>query len=179
MPKLNGIELFKKIEARYPYMRDRFLFITGAVPLADTDDPVLASMSGRLIKKPFKAADIVSSIKMLTSVPVEVSLKQAGLNRRAEERHPWVGRCLMGLAGSPASKRFVAETLDISFSGIGVKYMAALPIDTGSTVSAAIEAPALVRDGFVMWSKTLNKGASSGIRVSETIPVSELLTARA
>ena len=133
-------------------------------------------MSGRLIKKPFKAADIISSIKMLTSVPVEVSLNQPGVDRRAEKRQPWVGRCLMGLAGSP---RFVAETLDISFSGMRVKYMAALPIDTDSAVTVAIEAPVLLRDGSVMWSKTLNKGASSGLRVSETIPVSELLTARA
>lgn len=176
MPKLNGIGLFKKIEAQYPYMRDRFLFITGAVPIEDANDPVLARMSDRLIKKPFKAADIISSIKTLTSVPVEASLKQPGVNRRAEERHPWVARCLIGLAGSP---RFVAETLDISFSGMRVKYMTARPLDTASGVSVAIEAPALVRDGSVMWSKTLNKGASSGFRVSETIPVSELLTARA
>ena len=83
------------------------------MPLEDTDDPVFASMSGRLIKKPFKAADIISSIKMLTSVPVEVSLNQPGVDRRAEKRQPWVGRCLMGLAGSPRRR-----DLDISFSGM-------------------------------------------------------------
>lgn len=176
MPKLNGIELFKRIETQYPYMKDRFLFITGAVPVEDTGDPVLARMSDRLIKKPFKVADIVSSIKMLTSVPVEVSLNQPGVNRRAEERRPWVATCLIELAGSP---RFVAETLDISLSGMRVRYMAALPLDTDSGVSVAIEAPALVRDGSVMWSKTLDKGACSGLRVAESLPVSELLIARA
>ncbi|MBI5237794.1 MAG: response regulator [Deltaproteobacteria bacterium] len=181
MPKLNGIGLFKRVEAEYPYLKDRFLFITGAVPVEETDNPVFASMSNRLIKKPFKPAEIVSSIKTLTSIPVEASLNQAGGNRRAEERRPCVRKCLISLAGSPAYKRFVAETLDISISGMRVKYMNVLPLDTGFDVSVAIEAPVLLRHGSVMWSKTLDKdkGACSGLRVAEAIPVSELLIARA
>ena len=179
MPVLDGIGLFKRVEAEYPYMKDRFLFITGAVPIEKTSDPVLARMSDRLIKKPFKPTELVSSIKMLTSVPVEAQLNQAGVNRRTEERHPWVAKCFIELAGSPAAKRFVAETLDISLSGMRVKYMAALSLDTDSAVTVAIEAPVLERDGSVMWSKTLNKGACSGIRFAEAIPVSEFLIARA
>lgn len=179
MPEMNGIGLFKRIEAEHPYMQDRFLFITGAVPIEDADDPVLARMQYRLVRKPFKPAELVSSIKALTAVPVEASLNQAVVNRRAEERHPYAAKCLIVFAGSPASKRFVAETMDISFSGMRVKYLTALPLDAGSVVSVALDAPVLVRDGSVMWSRNLDKGASSGLRVSETTPVSELLSARA
>ncbi len=181
MPALDGLGLFRAIEAGHQYLKERFLFITGAVPLEKADDSLLARMGDRLVKKPFKAAELVSSIKALTSVPVEVQLNQAAMNRRAEERFPCVRKCLIGLAGAAATGRFVAETLDISISGMRVKYTSASPLDRGAAVSAAIESVAIERDGSVMWSRPLNpaRGASSGIRVSEAIPVSELLRARA
>jgi len=71
MPGLDGVELYAHSLKRFPFLRDRFLFITGAGSDDGRKKSVISiSDSGRnVIKKPFSVEKFLEQIRALTTLP--------------------------------------------------------------------------------------------------------------
>jgi len=61
MPKMNGIEFFRKIEGRFPRMADRILFMTGEV-LSPSIQEFLQEQHVSIIAKPFDLSALYQGV---------------------------------------------------------------------------------------------------------------------
>ncbi len=70
MPKLDGIELFKKIQALKPKQADHFLFITGSTEFVKNFDSFFKGSSAISLLKPFSRIELVVAVNSMTKSEV-------------------------------------------------------------------------------------------------------------
>lgn len=86
MPLLDGIGLYLAAIRRHPYLRNRFLFITGNPEAEAEAISVISEFKSACISKPFKLDDLMNHVSSITAVPLEEAVALNGLKVRGEER---------------------------------------------------------------------------------------------
>lgn len=82
MPELDGISLYANAALTYPYMRDRFLFMTGDLSqYAQYNQSAIKEFNKRCIMKPFRIIDLLCHVGKL--LPGALKLPY---NRKSERR---------------------------------------------------------------------------------------------
>ena len=156
MPRLDGLGFYECARTRFPYLKDRFLFITGSPP------GTVESLYGpeRIMLKPFKIDELFD---------------MDGLNRRVAQRVLCRNDCFMTSEGSTTRRPVAARTQDISAQGLQVRYFGET-VMAGDRVRVRIggtEASAGFRfkkDGQVVWAHGMNHVVCAGVSFNEPIP---------
>ena len=173
MPRLDGLGLYESARARFPYLRDRFLFITSS----PTDSVMHIYGPERIIRKPFKIDELFDIVDRITAAPLDLQLEEEGINRRLAQRTFCHRDCYMVPDGAAARRPVVARTQDISAQGLQVMYFGE-PVKPGDRVRVRIgedgAAAALRKEGQVVWAHEKNRVVCAGVSFNEPLPL-ELL----
>lgn len=168
MPRLNGLGFYENALASFPYLKDRFLFITGSPP-AGADK---LYRSERVILKPFKIEELFEVTESITSTPLDRELEKDGMNRRHTRRLFCHRDCYMISEGPASHRPVVARTQDISAEGLRVKYFGEslkpgerIKVRIGSTGNGA----SIRKEGQVVWARGLNHVVCAGVSFIEPI----------
>ncbi len=168
MPELDGIGLYFVIQRDYPYLKDRFLFITGNIPIESEDTVDRLKEERIFLKKPFRLKELLGHVNRLTRIPLEEYFKQEGINRRKEERLPLLKEC--SISTHDEITTLTANIEDISRKSLRIKYKGQ-PLERGSKVNVYIKDLNLNSAGRVLWTKVVEKSVFIGLSLSECIPV--------
>ena len=171
MPRLDGLGFYECARTRFPYLKDRFLFITGSPP------GTVESLYGpeRIMLKPFKIDELFDMVDRITAAPLDLQLEQDGLNRRVAQRVLCRNDCFMTSEGSTTRRPVAARTQDISAQWLQVRYFGET-VMAGDRVRVRIggtEASAGFRfkkDGQVVWAHGMNHVVCAGVSFNEPIP---------
>lgn len=162
MPGLDGMELFKAAERRFPGVGERFFFMTGDKSSAAS----VEAMNLRLIKKPFKVKDLLDA--------VEAALREQGVSRKDKrvrvEGHP--------LHISIDGIEMDAFAEDLSLNGMKIRY-AGKPFEAGPGLRILIDGLNISREARVIWSSpSAGTDSYSGVIFESPVPmtvISELV----
>ncbi|MBI2414088.1 MAG: response regulator [Deltaproteobacteria bacterium] len=172
MPLLDGIGLFLSVLREFPYLKDRFFFMTGDVA-EGTEGPVLKGLGKRVIAKPFKVKEFLDAVDACLE-PSAFSDSGGPLKRR-RERFAFVADCTVEFGGPEG--RFSARVLDISENGLKLKYLGD-PKGADAAAGVYIKGLDLKRTGRVKWSRSAEGTVIAGIELTEPLPVSSVLNGR-
>lgn len=168
MPRLNGLGFYENALASFPYLKERFLFITGAPP----EGTERLYRSERVILKPFKIEELFYMAENITSTPLDRQLERDGLNRRHAQRLFCHRDCYMISDGPAAQRPVVARTQDISAEGLRVKYFGdslkpgdRIKVRIGNTDAGV----AIRKEGQVVWARGINHVVCAGVSFNEPI----------
>lgn len=175
MPRLDGLGFYESARARFPYLKDRFLFITGSPPGS------INHICGkeRVMLKPFKIDDLFDMVGRITAAPLDRQLEQEGLNRRCVQRVLCHNDCYMTPEDPAARRPVVARTQNISAQGLQVRYFGE-SVKPGDRVrvrigGAGASAGGVRKEGHVVWARGINHIICAGVSFNEPIP-EDLLT---
>ncbi|MBI5469103.1 MAG: response regulator [Deltaproteobacteria bacterium] len=174
MPLLDGIGLYLAATRRHPYLRNRFLFITGN-PEAELEAiSVISEFKSACISKPFKLQELMDHVGSITAVPLEDAVARHGLKIRGEERVVSASACYLFSKGE-GSAPIVSKAKDLSAGGIRLQYVGD-PLDAGTEVDLNIESMDLVRRARVVWASGAGKYrlVTAGLKFTEPLPPSVL-----
>lgn len=173
MPLLNGIHFYLRVERDYPYLKDRFLFLTGGAVMNRAAAEVLSRMNNRVLQKPFKPYDLLNTVKNIVDIPVREYA------RRKEERFAMTADCRIEIFhhdGSSAYPMSAERVEDISPSGMKVKYFGASSLNRGTSVSIYIKGINVRRNAMVVWTRDLGGFYLSGFSLTEPLAPSTIET---
>jgi CheY-like chemotaxis protein len=173
MPRINGIELFRRLEKEYPFLVDRFLFITGNMPEDTESSEILSRMPERIIQKPFRPNGFLETIRSFSKPGVADALCSTRFNRRTEERFPWVSDCHVYTKGSTGP--VPAKTMDVSSTGMKIRYGAGESMNPGTDVEVSILSKNINRPAKIMWSDILEEYRLSGLKLKSPLPIESIL----
>jgi len=176
MPVLDGISLYLRVERDYPYLKNRFIFMTGGIVAGKEAKEVLSRISNRVVQKPFQPKTLLNQVKSLTNIPLEKYLNQIGLKRRKEERFALISDCEISAEEFNASSPLIAQMQDISESGIKVKHSGVPLLNKGGKVSVHIKNINIRRNARIVWTRDLSGFSLSGLRFMGPLPVSPVIT---
>ena len=169
MPRLDGLGLYESARARFPYLKDRFLFITSS----PADSVMHIYGHDRIIRKPFKIDDLFDIVDRITAAPLDLQLEEDGVNRRGAQRVFCHKDCYMIPEGTVARRPVVARTQDISEQGLQVRYFgeSVKPGDRGRVRISGTEPYAWgKKEGQGVWAHGVNHVVCAGVSFNEPIP---------
>ncbi|MFQ5736659.1 MAG: response regulator [Thermodesulfobacteriota bacterium] len=172
MPRLDGLGFYASAAREYPYLRDRFLFVTGTPP---THSEYFSRIRGRMILKPFRMNDLLDAISQIMSTPLDEQLERSELDRRVGRRLFYKMDCYLISTDSGVHRSVIARTQDISSLGMQIRYFGD-SIKTGDRVRLSIrwENGGLKKAGKIVWAHGPNRFVSAGVRFSEPLDASVL-----
>lgn len=173
MPRLNGIGLYLKVEQEHPYLANRFLFITGAVPSDSESAALLMRRRASILVKPFEPSALIQKAALLTLLPLSEHFRTPGVDMRRQERIYCFSDCILFTDGSSADG-IAAKALDISPNGICVRYPGP-PLAMLKKIGLQLKSRSIERRGLIRWSKDSNGFATSGIEIEEPLELSSIL----
>ncbi|MBI5454594.1 MAG: response regulator [Deltaproteobacteria bacterium] len=171
MPLLDGIGLFLSVLREFPYLKDRFFFMTGDVA-EGAEGPVLKGLGRKVIAKPFRAKELLSTVDACLN-PLKYSVCE--WPKRRSERFAFVADCTVEFG--EGAVRLSARVLDISERGLKLKYPGE-PKGADMDAGVYIKGLDLKRTGRVKWSRSAEGTVISGIELTEPLPVSSVLGKR-
>ncbi len=178
MPGVNGIELYGHIGRQYPFLKDRFLFITGNfTPDAETQKMFVA-MGEKLLRKPFRPNGFLKAARFFTGSPVAGLISQRGSDKRSEERFIWESDLTLH-PKQEGTDPVAARTLDVSTNGMRIKYFYCGNLRPGTEVEVCIPNRDISRPGTMMWSKSFEELYIAGIRLQSPLPFAGIINAEA
>ena len=175
MPRLNGMSLYAHILKDHPYIKDRFLFVSGS-PTEELHK-LLSETGVENLKKPFTLSALMDRVdSVLSGAPKTY--------RRAEARVSWKARCELSGGEGWRRKTLAADTDNISRCGVKLR-LGAGPLRAGMTlnVTMATGLPGPVpghtlvieRSARVVWSRARGRrGSEAGVVFSEPVPASDI-----
>jgi len=170
MPKLDGIGFYESACIRFPYLKDRFLFVTGspAGSVRDIYGP------DKIILKPFKIDDLFDMVNRMTARPLDLQFEEDGLNRRGALRVSCHNDCYMVPENAAGHTPVVARTQDISSQGLQVRYFGE-SVKPGDRVRMRIGNTAqgdglIKREGHIVWARGVNHFVCAGVCFNEPLP---------
>ena len=169
MPRLDGLGLYESARVRFPYLRDRFLFITSS----PANSVMHIYGHDRIIRKPFKIDDLFDIIDRITAAPLDLQLEEEEINRRLAQRVFCHRDCYVVPDGAAARRPVVARTQDISEQGLQVRYFgeSVKPGDRVRVRISGTEPYAWVKkEGQVVWAHGVNHVVCAGGSFNEPIP---------
>ncbi len=167
MPRLDGLAFYESAIETYPYLGERFLFITSFVPAGYRYYPKIRN---RVVEKPFRMDLLLDTISRLTCVPVDEQLERAEADRRRWHRLFCEQDCRITADGLAENDPLTAKIQDVSARGIRVKYFGD-PVKCGDLVNLRVgnEDNPLLRAGHVVWARGINRLISAGIELTEPL----------
>jgi len=174
MPLLDGIGLYLAAIRRHPYLRNRFLFITGNPEAEAEAISVISEFKSACISKPFKLDDLMGHVSSITAVPLEEAVALNGLKVRGEERVESALYCYLFSRGVRRAP-IVSKAKDLSAGGIRLQYVGE-PLDEGTEVDLSIESMEIVRRARVVWASRPDRYRliTAGFKFTEPIAPSAL-----
>ncbi len=179
MPIINGIELYGHIGAQYPFLRDRFLFITGNFTPDHETQKLFSAMGERLLRKPFRPNGFLKAARFFTSSPVSEVVGKKDSDKRSEERFIWALDLTLHPKHVPASDPIAARTLDVSTNGMRVKYFCNENLRPGLELEVCMSSKDMSRPASVIWSKGFEELYVAGIRLQSPLPFAGIINAEA
>lgn len=174
MPLLDGIGLYLAAVRRHPYLKERFIFLTGN-PEAEADAiNIINEFNNVCISKPFKVRDLIDRVDSITSAPLDAVLTHSGVRVRSERRFESVTACYLFSKGRDNAP-IVSRAKDLSTGGIRLQYVGD-PLAEGTEVDLDIESMDLVRRARVVWASGDERYrlVTAGLKFTEPIPSSTL-----
>lgn len=169
---LDGIGLCMHAVGEFPYLKDRFLFITG-VPAAG--DERFSRICRNVLLKPFKMSELFERVSELTGVGLDEQFERSGLNRRKGHRVFCNSDCYVISEADAAYRAVIAKAQDISARGLQIRYFGD-SIKPGVSVRLSIgnagKSASLKRTGHIVWAHGLNRFVSAGVEFKEPLPPS-------
>lgn len=167
MPGLDGIGLYLSAIRRHPYLKDRFLFVTGN-PVAEREARgVINQMQKSCISKPFKLKELLRHVDSLTIVPLAETAERHGMRIRSEERVKTSASCYLFFERVSCDP-IVSRAQNLSAGGIKLQYIGK-PLDAGTEVSLSIESMEKMRRACVVWAKGADKLVTAGLKFLEPL----------
>lgn len=171
MPLLDGIGLFLSVLREFPYLKDRFFFMTGDVA-EGAEGPVLRGLGRKVIAKPFRVKELLSTVDACLNPDMSSVCEWP---KRRSERFAFVADCTVEFC--EGAVRLSARVLDISERGLKLKYPGE-PKGSDMDAGVYIKGLDLKRTGHVKWSRLDEGTVISGIELTEPLPVSSVLNSR-
>lgn len=168
MPKLGGVEFYKRVIENFGYLRERFIFITG-----NLSSPFLSTITGMNIKwfsKPYRLSDLVECADRLIGVD---AYHEDNVPKRRESRVNWQEDCF--ITEDVLNIPIYSQTLDISENGLKIKFRGK-PFLPESVLRVFISNPGISVQGKIRWSKALSNTESlAGLELTEPLPRSSII----
>lgn len=174
MPELDGVSFYLYALNDYPYIKERFMFMSGSNN-GDVD-PVLARMEVKCISKPFSIYQFLSSVDNVILKSVDAASRWRASGKRVDERYNMTAECDLLEQGGEGMRLVSARIRDMSRSGIKLRYTGSpLGADKQVSVCMNINCQDLKRCAQVVWSRQINNEVQeAGLRFNEPMPASSL-----
>ena len=174
MPLLDGIGLYLAAVRRHPYLKERFIFLTGN-PEAEVEAiSIVKEFKSACIPKPFKVRDLIDHVDSITSAPLEDAVARLGMRVRGERRVDSAAACYLFSKGRDSAP-IVSRAKDLSSGGIRLQYVGD-PLAAGTEVDLDIESMELARRARVVWASAADRYrlVTAGLKFMEPLPPSAL-----
>lgn len=180
MPRLDGLSFYSYALKEYPYIKDKFIFVTGNG--SDELQSAMKKIGALSLRKPFRISELIDSVDSLMAKTFKVingGYNARKIGKRREDRVSWIARCDMFDNSVGYTSFIAAETENLSRSGIKIRF-AGEPLVASKRVSLSIKLDLLSfnieRSGKVVWSKTVEDNISeAGILFTEPVPASSVI----
>ncbi|MBI5644007.1 MAG: response regulator, partial [Deltaproteobacteria bacterium] len=117
MPLLDGISFYINAINDFPYLRDRFLFISGAISREKI--ALLTDFKRSYLRKPFKISELIEHIEKVISNPLSTPGTDT-LEKRRWTRYKWMAFCKIAEQGSTIEKEIAAKIRGVSRYGMEI-----------------------------------------------------------
>ncbi|MBI5888579.1 MAG: response regulator [Deltaproteobacteria bacterium] len=160
MPGMGGIALYDAVREEYPYLNDRFLFITGKF----MERAELSRLKVKCLAKPFRLAELMAAADKLMKRALAKTVHEDAERRKAQRQRRKVKCVLHDCMDAGGQRReastLLAKTRDFSNDGVGIEYDEESPLEPHSSVNVAVSASGLSFNARanVMWSIPLKEG---------------------
>lgn len=185
MPGMGGRALYDAVRGDYPYLKDRFLFITGK-PMRGEE---LSRLKIKCLAKPFTLSELMAAVDKLMKRALAKTVHEDAERRRGIRLRRRV-KCVLhdgraadgqGNAKPLLAKTILAKTRDFSNDGVGIEYEGQ-PLEPHSSINIAVSTAGLSFSARakVMWSAPLKKGVwMTGLHFTEPQAAMAFTEARA
>ena len=169
MPFLDGIGLYLRVKEDYPYLKERFLFITGCSGTARE----LSGMGIMALAKPFSPHELLGSVRGILHVSGGPAPSEA--KRRREARFAKAAACRIAPFhdGHGANQEVEARVEDISERGMKLRCPPEITLGSGMEVSVLIGNSG-ARKAKVVWTMMSGGFSLSGLSLAEPVPASAI-----
>ncbi|MBI5237187.1 MAG: response regulator [Deltaproteobacteria bacterium] len=177
MPELDGIGLYLNALKDYPFMKDRFIFITGSMCEDSEAKSVLTEMELKYLVKPFEIKELLGMIGTVTGSSPAVFQKPGGkeAGKRLKKRFCWEEDCRVSEKDAYNPRPFTS-TVDVSSDGVKIRYIGS-PLKPDSVVKIDIKGLRVKTAARIIWSRILNEvEAVSGLKLSDPISSTSIVT---
>ncbi len=176
MPRLDGMDFYRKAVEDKPMMKEAFLFMTAGIFSIDTSDLIKES-DRKCLHKPFKITELLAHVDDAISRAAGTAVKGKGDEKRAADRLPLNSVCELFLKDVRNHGGLSATAVDISRNGLKVSYEGdALEPGSDLGVYARINGNDLLRGATVVWSKCGSGGMNlSGLCFPTPLPVLSII----
>ncbi|MFQ5465332.1 MAG: response regulator [Thermodesulfobacteriota bacterium] len=185
MPRLDGMSLYARILKDHPYIKDRFLFVSGS-PTEELHN-MLSETGVENLKKPFTLSALMDRVDSVLSGALKASEgggPGGAVYKRGEDRVSWKARCELSGGEGWRRKTLAADTDNISRCGVKLR-LGAGPLRAGMTLNVTLATGlpghipghtlVIERAARVVWSRAVGKRASeAGVIFSEPVPASDI-----
>jgi len=174
MPVLDGIGFYLAAIRRHPYLKRRFLFLTGNPEDEIEAISVIKEFDNVCIAKPFNVKELMDHVESITAVPLDPPVVTGGVRVRGEVRVQSTLACYLfskDTKGAP----IVSKAKDLSAGGIGLQYVGE-PLVEGTEVDINIESMDLIKRARVVWADGAGRFnlVTAGLRFAEPLPPAAL-----
>lgn len=174
MPGLDGLSFYAHAMMEYPYLKDRFLFITGNV--SDSLQRSLKDMNVKFLHKPFKVAELLESVNSIIFTDDEAAPSYDAQNgKRLEERYSLSVDCEVYEDRGEERKVYPAKTRNVSRSGVRLIYVGdKLTMDDSTCVRVNINNTG--RNCKVVWARHYDGDVfEAGLKFAEPASISSIV----
>jgi len=177
MPGMGGRALYDAIRGDYPYLRDRFLFITGK-PMQREE---LSRLKVKCLAKPFTLSELMAAVDKFIKRALSKTVHEDAETRKAI-RHRRKVKCILHGGKAWGDKTISAKTRDFSNDGVGIEYDDEHPLEPHSSVNISVTRSGLSFNARakVMWSTPMKEGGwMTGLQWAEPRAAMPFTEARA
>lgn len=180
MPEVGGLALYRTALEQYPYLKRRFVFMTGDD--CGTVRAAIKRVDGICLTKPFKIKELIDAVETAGCAGCEDIYPRENIGKRSEQRFGLAVDCTVSRdapGADIAGRALPAAIENVSRNGVGIRY-AGEPLKRGDglSISFNLECMVAVRRAVAVWSKRIvGKECIAGVRLVEPIPVYWILNA--